>query len=117
MRAGRWIAHRLGDNLAPALFVALVGCLSLAYVGSARDQLLIALLAACAAAAAAAGICLEILRVDARLAAEEIAAAWPVGETVHSFARSGRSALLVMVHLDRRGRVLEAAAYDPDEYS
>jgi hypothetical protein len=67
----------------------------------------------------AAGICIEILRVDARLAAEETAAsaAWPVGETVHSFARSGRSALLVMVNLDRRGRVVEASAYDPDEYS
>lgn len=96
----------------------LVGCLLLAYLGSANDLLLVALLAGCLAAAAAAGICLEILRLDARLAAEETAAAaaWPVDESVHSFARSGRSALLVMVHLDRRGRVVEASAFDPDEH-
>ena len=98
----------------------LIACLLGAYFGSAHDQALVTILAASAAALAAAGICFEVLRTDARLAAAETAAAalpFGVGETVHSFARSGRSALLVFVRLDRRGRVLDASAFDPDDYS
>jgi hypothetical protein len=108
----------LSRSLAPLLFVALIGCLLGAYFGSVHDAAPITILAAAGAALAAAGICFEVLRLDAQLAAAETAAAASgVGETVHSFARSGRSALLVFVRLDRRGRVLDASAFDPDEYS
>ena len=110
---------KLARSLAPLLFVALVGCLLGAYFGAAHDTVLLMIPAAAAAALAAAAICVEVLRVDARLAAEETvaAAALTVGESVHSFARSGRSALLVSVRLDRRGRVLDASAFDPDHFS
>ncbi|MGD9734318.1 MAG: hypothetical protein AB7V58_01730 [Solirubrobacterales bacterium] len=113
------IEDKLGWSLGPLLFVVLVGCLLGAYFGSARDLALLTVLAAGAAALAGAGICFEVLRSDARLAAEEAvaAAALPIGESVHSFARSGRSALLVSVRLDRRGRVLDASAFDPDHYA
>ena len=111
---------KLGRGIAPLLFVALVGCLLGAYFGSVHDLAPMTILAACGAALAAAGICVEVLRADARLAAEELAAAgadFGVGESVHSFSRAGRSALLVTVRLDRRGRVLDASAFDPDHFS
>ena len=110
---------RLARGSVPLLFVALVGCLLGAYFASAHDEALITALAAATAGLAAAGICFEVLRADARLADEETAAAaaLPIGESVHSFARSGRSALLVSVRLDRRGRVLDASAFDPDHFS
>ncbi len=108
-----------GPSLVPLLFVALVGSALGAYFGAAHDEALITIAAAAAAALAAAGICFEVLRADARLADEETAAAaaLTVGESVHSFARGGRSALLVSVRLDRRGRVLDASAFDPDHLS
>lgn len=110
--------EKLGRSLAPLLFAALVACLLAAYVSSAHGQALLTIASASAAALAAAGICLEVLRVDARLAAAETAAAAPpLGESVHSFARSGRSALLVFVRLDRGGRLVDATAFDPDHYS
>ena len=110
---------KLARSLAPPLFVALVGCLLGAYFGSTHGLVALTLAAAAGAALAAAGICFEVLRADARLADEETAAAAEVavGESVHSFARSGRSALLVSVRLDRRGRVLDAFAFDPDHFA
>jgi hypothetical protein len=108
--------EKLARGAVPLLFGALVACLLGAYLASAHDQPLITILAAGAAALAAAGICVGVLRADARLAAEESVAAAELrfGESVHSFARSGRSALLVSVRLDRRGRVLDLSAFDPD---
>lgn len=100
----------------PLLFAAMAGCLLGAYLASAHDESLITIGAVGAAVLAAAGICLAVLRADDRLAAEEAIAAADVrfGESVHALARSGRSALLVSVRLDRRGRVLDASAFDPD---
>jgi hypothetical protein len=115
----RLVQTTLGRNLSPALFALGVGCLLAAYLASVHDQRLAAVVAGGVAALAAAGVCLNVLRVDARLAAEETVAraALPVGETIHSFARAGQSSLLVFLQLDCRGRVVEASAYDPDEYS
>jgi hypothetical protein len=106
-----------GRNYSPALFALLVGSLLVAYLGSAHDQALATASAAAAAAMAAAGLCLGILRLDSRLAAEEVGAflGMPPGRTVYSFSRSGRQSLLVFVHLDRLGRVLEASAFDPED--
>ena len=106
----------LARGLGALLLVAMVTCLLGAYFGSAQHQPLITILAAGAATLAAAGICVTVLRADARLAAEETVAAAELrfGESVHSFARSGRPALLISVRLDRRGRVLDASAFDPD---
>jgi hypothetical protein len=39
-----------------------------------------------------------------------------VAESLHSFERTGRAALFVFIKSDRDGRVLDAAAYDPDDY-
>lgn len=107
-----------GRNFSPALFALLVGCLLIAYLGSAHDEALTTMLAGTGAAMAAAGLCLGILRLDSRLAAEEVGAflGGPPGKTVYSFSRGGRQSLLVFVHLDRLGRVVEASAFDPEDY-
>lgn len=103
-------------NLSPLIFVGLVGCLLLAYLGSAHGGALTTVLAASSAAAALAALCVQVLRTDSRLAAEEaVTLGLPVGEALHSFERAGRSALLVFVHADRFGRIVEAFAYDPDD--
>jgi hypothetical protein len=39
-----------------------------------------------------------------------------VVESLHSFERTGRAALFVFIRSDRDGRVLEAEAYDPEDY-
>ena len=39
-----------------------------------------------------------------------------VAESLHSFERTGRAALFVFIKSDRNGRVLDAAAYDPEDY-
>jgi hypothetical protein len=106
----------LVGGLSPALFFLLVGSLFMAFVGSVHDQALIMVLAASSAALAAAAISVSILRTDSRLAAEEaVALGLPIGEALHSFERSGRSALLVFIRADRLGRIVEAFAYDPDD--
>jgi hypothetical protein len=43
-------------------------------------------------------------------------ASMPDAEALFSFQRKGRAALLVFVRRDRLGNLLEAAAYDPEEY-
>jgi hypothetical protein len=102
-------------NLSPLLFAALVGCLLLAYLGHAHGGVVVTALGASFAAAALAALCVHVLRTDTRLAAEEaVRLGLPVGEALHSFERAGRSELLVFVHCDRLGRVVEAVAYDPD---
>jgi hypothetical protein len=40
----------------------------------------------------------------------------PVSEALFSFKRKGRAALLVFVRRDHLGHILEAAAYDPEDY-
>jgi hypothetical protein len=102
-------------NLSPLLFVGLVGCLLLAYLGHAHGGVLVTVLAAGAGVASLVALCVHVLRTDTRLAAEEaIGLGLPVGEAIHSFERAGRSELLVFVHFDRLGRIVEAVAYDPD---
>jgi hypothetical protein len=39
-----------------------------------------------------------------------------VAESLHSFERTGRAALFVFIRSDRDGQVLDAAAYDPEDY-
>lgn len=39
-----------------------------------------------------------------------------VAESLHSFERTGRAALFVFIKSDRDGHVLDAAAYDPEDY-
>lgn len=39
-----------------------------------------------------------------------------VAESLHSFERNGRAALFVFIRSDRDGQVLDAAAYDPEDY-
>ena len=39
-----------------------------------------------------------------------------VTESLHSFERAGRAALFVFIKRDRDGQVLDAAAYDPEDY-
>ncbi|MBS1879679.1 MAG: hypothetical protein JST31_09215 [Actinobacteria bacterium] len=103
-------------NLSPLLFALLVGCLLLAYLGSAHGGTLLAVLAASAGVAAIVALCAQVVRTDSRLAAEEaVGLGLPVGEGFHALERSGRSALLVFVRADRLGRIVEAFAYDPDE--
>jgi hypothetical protein len=102
-------------NLPPFLFAGLVGCLLLAYLGGKHGGILVTILAVSAAAAVLVALCVHVLRTDLRLAAEEAAdLGLPVGEALHYFERPGRSSLLVFLHCDRRGRVVEAVAYDPD---
>jgi hypothetical protein len=100
--------------LPPLLFAALVGCLLLAYLGHDHGGIVVTLLAGAAAAAALVGLCVYVLRTDSRLAAEEAASLGLPGEALHYFERPGRSSLLVYLHCDRLGRVVEAVAYDPD---
>ena len=40
-----------------------------------------------------------------------------VAESLHSFERAGRAALFVFIRSDSDGRVLDAAAYDPEDYA
>lgn len=103
-------------NLSPLLFAGLVGSLLLAYLGHGNGGILVTLFAISAAAAALIALCAHVLRTDTRLAAEEaISLGLPVGEALHSFERPGRSSLLVFLHCDRLGRIVEAVAYDPDD--
>jgi len=39
-----------------------------------------------------------------------------VAESLHSFERNGRAALFVFIRSDHDGQVLDAAAYDPEDY-
>lgn len=61
-----------GRSLTPALFAALIACAGVAHLGASHGDALAAAVAAAGAAVSAAGLCLNILRVDAHLTAEEV---------------------------------------------
>jgi hypothetical protein len=53
---------------------------------------------------------------DEQQAAQSAGEPHNAAESLHSFERSGRAALFVFIKSDRDGRVLDAAAYDPEDY-
>jgi hypothetical protein len=61
-----------GRGLMPALFAMLVGCGGFAYLAAAHGATVAVAIAASGAAITALGLCLNVLRVDAHLAAEEV---------------------------------------------
>lgn len=112
----------LAQAMTPVLFLLMVGGLALTHVCAVEGRLVGLVAASTAAAISAAGLIVLILRIDTLLAERELEELfWGppraiVGEALYSLEREGRAALLIYLRRDSSGHLLDATAFDPEEY-